>query len=50
MVSISSNCLSFRIIFSLLTLIKQVSSFIIPPEENKIEVTENEDMLFVMYM
>ena len=49
MVPISSNCLSFRIIFSLLTLIKQVSSFIIPPEENKIEVTLNEDMYAVCY-
>ena len=38
MVSISSHCLSFRIIFSFLTLIKQASPFIIPPEENKIEV------------
>ena len=38
MVSINSNCLSFRIILSLLHIIKQSSTFVIPPQENKIEV------------
>ena len=38
MVSINSNCLSFKIILSLLHIIKQSSTFVIPPQENKIEV------------